>query len=61
MVSVGMWDYENVEIVLVLLLVEVLELEMNRRLLCTLRRRFTFASGSERCLVLSVDILIDVL
>jgi hypothetical protein len=59
--SAGMRDYENAEIAPALPLVEVLEPETNRRLLCTLRRRFTLASGSERCLVLPVDTPIDVL
>ena len=42
-------------------LIEVLEPETNRRLLCMLRRRFTLANGEERCLVLPVDTPIDVL
>ena len=42
-------------------LVEVLEPETNRRLLCLLRRRFTAKGGRERCLVLPVDTPVDVL
>lgn len=42
-------------------LVEVLEPETNRRLLCMLRRRFTAKGGRERCLVLPVDTPVDVL
>ena len=51
----------NSEIAPAMPLVEVLEPETNRRLLCMLRRRFTLANGEERCLVLPVDTPIDVL
>ncbi|OUS46184.1 hypothetical protein BE221DRAFT_192164 [Ostreococcus tauri] len=54
-------SYENAEVAPAMPLVEVLEPETNRRLLCMLRRRFTLANGEERCLVLPVDTPIDVL
>lgn len=60
-VSGAVRAYENAEIAPAMPLVEVLEPETNRRLLCMLRRRFTLANGEERCLVLPVDTPIDVL
>jgi len=59
--SAAIAAYDNAEIAPAMPLVEVLEPETNRRLLCTLRRRFTLASGAERCLVLPVDTPIDIL
>jgi len=59
--SAAIAAYENAEIAPAMPLVEVLEPETNRRLLCTLRRRFTLASGAERCLALPVDTPIDIL
>lgn len=59
--SAAIAAYDNAEIAPAMPLVEVLEPETNRRLLCTLRRRFTLANGAERCLVLPVDTPIDIL